>query len=494
MTYDVIIVGAGIGGLAAALNLANNNKKVLILEKNSLPGGLVSTFKRGRFEFDTSIETLFGYGNEDHIGTLQKLLKGLEIDISSTNIPFNTRIKALDENLDYEIKENVEDWFLTLERLFPGSVDDLKNYLPVTKEIHEALEYIKNDKTLNAESFPHFYKYLNANVIEGLTDLNFSKEIIHNIGYVWTHLGSPLHKLSFIDFSDFMYKLFIKKESILQEKNLNFILKLVKKFESLGGAIYYRSEVTKIENEADKKVVYLKNGESYKAKDIICNISNRYVFKNLVSDNYPNINQIENARTIGPSSFVVFLGLNKSYEDLNLKNYKYFQFQSINSEKNIKGMRKFFHKTIEGYVPNVVNEDASPKNTTILILKTNYFSDVFSTIGNNYNQLKSELAKGLIEEFENAFKVDIQEYIEEIEIATPLTFLKYTNNPNGSIYGYMRLGYDNSIHRLLSYDDEKVPGISIVGGSSIFGSGIENAFYSGYYVSNKLLKEENTNE
>ena len=45
MKYDYIIVGAGIGGLSAGLNLAFNNKKVLVLEKNSLPGGLVTTFK-----------------------------------------------------------------------------------------------------------------------------------------------------------------------------------------------------------------------------------------------------------------------------------------------------------------------------------------------------------------------------------------------------------------------------------------------------------------
>ena len=54
MNYDYIIVGAGIGGLSAGLNLVSNNKKVLILEKNSLPGGYVTTFKRGRFEFDVS--------------------------------------------------------------------------------------------------------------------------------------------------------------------------------------------------------------------------------------------------------------------------------------------------------------------------------------------------------------------------------------------------------------------------------------------------------
>ena len=54
MIYDYIVIGTGLGGLGAGLNLAAHNKKVLMLEKNSLPGGLVGTFKKGRFEFDTS--------------------------------------------------------------------------------------------------------------------------------------------------------------------------------------------------------------------------------------------------------------------------------------------------------------------------------------------------------------------------------------------------------------------------------------------------------
>lgn len=36
--YDVIIVGAGPSGLSAAKILAQNNKKVLVLEKNSIIG------------------------------------------------------------------------------------------------------------------------------------------------------------------------------------------------------------------------------------------------------------------------------------------------------------------------------------------------------------------------------------------------------------------------------------------------------------------------
>ena len=100
MNYDYIIVGAGIGGLSAGLNLAFNKKKVLILEKNSLPGGLVTTIKRGRFEFDASLYDLMDYGSEEHVGSLQRLFKKFNLDIDVLPIPYNIRIKSLDDKFD----------------------------------------------------------------------------------------------------------------------------------------------------------------------------------------------------------------------------------------------------------------------------------------------------------------------------------------------------------------------------------------------------------
>ena len=37
--FDAVVIGAGTGGLSAALSLANAGKKVLLLEKHNLPGG-----------------------------------------------------------------------------------------------------------------------------------------------------------------------------------------------------------------------------------------------------------------------------------------------------------------------------------------------------------------------------------------------------------------------------------------------------------------------
>lgn len=495
MNYDYIIVGAGIGGLSAGLNLAFNKKKVLILEKNSLPGGLVTTIKRGRFEFDASLYDLMDYGSEEHVGSLQRLFKKFNLDIDVLPIPYNIRIKSLDDKFDEVIKGDIDDWILRLEELYSGSMSTFRSLLPVLKEIDEALNALKKGKKNALKDFPNFKKYLDKNAYDALVDLNLPTETIHVLGYLWIEIGSPLNKLSFIDFAEFMYKYIFKRPVALSNKNIDFILKLAKRFQELDGKIYYRSCVSEIKDLGEMQEVILKDGTSYKAKEVICDLSERYVFKNLIKKDYPFVNQKENARTLSMNGLVVYLGLNKSYQDLKLYNYRYYEFQNLNSAANMKSMKEFYHHTIEAIVPNIVNEKASPKNTTILVLKTLYNDALWNKINaSNYYQIKNDLANGLIEEFESTFNIDIKEYIEEMVVATPFTFERFTNNINGSFFGPMRLGYDNSIHRLISYEKERIPHLSFVGSSSLFGSGVDNAFYSGYYITEKLLEDERRND
>ena len=146
MKYDYIIVGAGMGGLSAGLNLAFNHKKVLILEKNSLPGGFVTTFKRGRFEFDTSLYDLMDYGRDNHVGSLQRLFKKYNIELDPLLIPYNIRVKSLDDNFEEVIKGEIDDWVLWLEEMQSGSMSTFRSLLPVLKEIHEALNALRENR------------------------------------------------------------------------------------------------------------------------------------------------------------------------------------------------------------------------------------------------------------------------------------------------------------------------------------------------------------
>ena len=56
--YDAIVLGAGIGGLAAALLLAHSGKRVALFEKRPIPGGRLGSSKRGDFTVDYGVHLI----------------------------------------------------------------------------------------------------------------------------------------------------------------------------------------------------------------------------------------------------------------------------------------------------------------------------------------------------------------------------------------------------------------------------------------------------
>ncbi len=56
--YDAIVIGSGVGGLAAGILLANQGKKTLILEKNELIGGRLTSYERDGFKVDLGVHVI----------------------------------------------------------------------------------------------------------------------------------------------------------------------------------------------------------------------------------------------------------------------------------------------------------------------------------------------------------------------------------------------------------------------------------------------------
>ena len=79
--YDVVVIGAGNGGLSAAAYLAKSGKRVLVCEKHNLPGGCATSFKRGRFEFEATLHEMCQMGEGDNAGAVRKLLDFYECDV-----------------------------------------------------------------------------------------------------------------------------------------------------------------------------------------------------------------------------------------------------------------------------------------------------------------------------------------------------------------------------------------------------------------------------
>ena len=78
--FDAVVVGAGFGGLGAALTLAERGARVLVCEALSYPGGCASTFRRGGCRFESGA-TLFSGLARDQLFARWIERYGLDVDV-----------------------------------------------------------------------------------------------------------------------------------------------------------------------------------------------------------------------------------------------------------------------------------------------------------------------------------------------------------------------------------------------------------------------------
>src|SRR5690606_171575 len=77
-TYDTIIIGAGMSGLAAGIRLAHYDQKVCILERHTTIGGLNSFYRLGGRNYDVGLHAVTNFVPKGtRRGPLPRLLRQL---------------------------------------------------------------------------------------------------------------------------------------------------------------------------------------------------------------------------------------------------------------------------------------------------------------------------------------------------------------------------------------------------------------------------------
>ena len=99
----------------------------------------------------------------------------------------------------------------------------------------------------------------------------------------------------------------------------------------------------------------------------------------------------------------------------------------------------------------------------------------------NYKKWKNELAEVYIKDCEKSMGFDIMSHIEEISVATPVSFARYLGTPNGEVYGYQNENWDSVINRSQAqFTDFTVPHLHYCGGHSVMGDGFSSAYITGH--------------
>lgn len=499
MKYDAIVIGAGNGGLMAALTLQKEGKEVLVLESSNMPGGFASSFVRGRFEFETSLQVLFDYKIEENPGPLYELFSRAEIldEIKLNPILESSYIITLNGQEIYNFPIGQNEFILKMEEYVPNSKESMEQLFELSKEVYEGFQYMNESKKVNAdllkEKFPNFMISSSYSVERVFESLKIPKKAHELIMTQWGIFGSPSENLSFVSFATWFYAHITSGGYVPAMRSHEISLALQNKFEFYGGSIRFLSRVTKLIFENDKICgVRLQDGSTYYADHIISNVSPTTFYGNFLPKEMQTdrMREICNARTLGARGFSIFLGLNRGAKDLGLQHYRYVILNDLDHTKEYQSCQELYHNYCTATVLNQVVPDCSSNDTTILTISSLFTSDIFSeeVTEENYYELKTKIANHFIEIFEKATNCSIREFIEEIEIASPVTFARYGGHPDGCIYGYMAKGYDNILPRLMNEVNENcLNNVHFCGGFSSRMSGFYGTYFSGEQAAMKTL-------
>ena len=144
MDYDVLIIGAGMSGLAAGIRLAYYDKRVCIIEKHYRVGGLNSFYNRGGRKFDVGLHAMTNYVPKGvKLTPLPKLLRQLKLKPEDfalcpqrmSAIKFPDKTIKFNNDIDFFVQEVVDN--------FPAQADNFQRLLKTIFEYDELNLYAK---------------------------------------------------------------------------------------------------------------------------------------------------------------------------------------------------------------------------------------------------------------------------------------------------------------------------------------------------------------
>ena len=492
--FDAVVIGAGNGGLAAACRLAKAGKKTLLIEQHNLPGGVASSFRRGRFEFETALHELCEFGSaENPGGCRQTIVDEFGLDINWYMVPDNFRVitTARDGSpIDATLPCGRENFINKMEEYVPGCRESVEKFFDLGTETLAAGKYMTAsgghpDSKLMQEKYPNFLRTAAYPVNRVLKALKMPDKAQDIMNTYWGYLGVDADHLSFMQYAN-MVCLYVNHGAWIPEKTSNQLTTgLLERFRAMGGTAWFNCRAEEILFDEEEHVNGLRTtAGTVDTRYIICNANPSMVYANMVPQSIvpDRERKLAAARRYSARMFVVYMGLNKSAEELGLKDYSYFLPQSADSVKEYESLKRIeTNKYNIALCYNVVNPKASPEGTCIVSLTATYMEDCWSQIDpKDYVKTKNKVASDMIDWFEEKTGIIIRPYIEEFEVATPWTFCRYASVPQGAAYGYELRDWDNMMPRMMMMREEyPIKGLRFCGAASIRGDGFNSAIFSG---------------
>jgi phytoene dehydrogenase-like protein len=427
MSKSIIIIGAGMGGLAAGVYGQLNGYETRIFEMDLKPGGQCASWTRKGHTFDACIHHFFGCKDGTEVNRMWTELGALPREV--VDLDACTAVASPDGTLfvDYYDIEKLRE---TLLRLSPADKKMIERYI-------RAIEAFADDKVEDAINSGSVWKML----LVFLTRPAILKWIRMDMNRFALQFSDPFLKKAFAQliYSNPEAPLFF--HLMRHAGGLNgdirwpaggagsFARSIAERYLALGGEIRYRIRVEKILVEDDKAVgVRLADGSEHRADIVISNADGRKTILEMLDGRYVNESVLGYCRPLQddtPFALNVCLGV-----DRDLSGEPSSLVLLLDEPVTIGGHT---HDSIEVQTYGFDTTMAPEGKGTIKVELTDsyaYWKKLHTGDRNGYRREKQKAAEQVIDILDGHFH-GIKHQVEVVDVYTLMTWERYMGGSQG---------------------------------------------------------------
>jgi len=437
--WDAIVIGAGMGGLTAAVHLVKAGLRVLVLERNPHIGGTAYVFHRKGFTFP------MGPLGFSHPILVQNTLKDLGVgeDLRFSRVHYRIRAFGLDLPLSLPFADMVKE----LSKLFPADAKGVKHFFEDMNELISKQNHDPNRCTLNQKHDISASEYLHHLIKDWRL-----RRILGSIGTREPYSGLPLLAA--------MWNLMSHEGIWFPEEGMqSFCERLARAVvgnNENSGEIRLDKDVAKIRVDQGKVVgVILKDGTQLDSSSVISNADYKTAFLKLIDPKMipPEwYDAVSSARQTG-SVFQVCLGVDAGKADLSA----FKKARRLIYRRNVENVqeRETLDWTAQEIDPEALAgqelevslwgkdwEMVSSEGRAPIVIRAeaeyNHFAKYrlgWRQRSPNYQGYKTRLAHALIREINHLIPA-LERAIFVMDVATPLTFEDQGGRSGGAVAGW----------------------------------------------------------
>ncbi len=502
-TFDAIVIGSGIGGLACASALARHGKKrVLVLERHYRIGGYTHAFTRPGYEWDVGVHYLGELGDRGAVRAVFDHLTDGSLRWAELPDVYD-RIVLGDRTYDYVT--GARRFVSKMTEYFPHEADAITRYVTLVKRVSRAGRLFYVDRALPASVSRmvgpllrrEYLQHATRTTLEVMRELTANEELIAVLTGQFGDYGLPPSRSSFA-----MHAAVAGHYLGGAWYPIGGAGSIAKAFapviEQAGGALHHSAEVEQIVLEAGRAVgVRMVDGKIFRAGLVISDAGVASTFGRLLPHGAVPASFTATLRTTTPSVgyLCLYLGFKHTDAELGLTGTNLWLYPDAKHDANIA---RFLADPsaplplVYASFPSAKDpsyEERFPGRATIDLITLcpwewieEWKDTSWMKRGAEYVELKARFTERLLEAL-FARLPRLRGKVDHAELSTPLTTRHFASHPHGELYG---LDHDPARYRLRLRAQTPVKGLFLTG-SDLVSAGVAGGLMGGVITAGAIL-------